>query len=57
MAVAEQLDFGQPDRVPALDPELEHEPVGEVDEVLVEHRHAAEDGRLPVVDPMGIGPG
>ena len=56
VAVVQQLDVGQADRVLALDPQLEHQPVGKVDEVLVAHRHATQDRRLAVVDPMGIGP-
>jgi hypothetical protein len=49
--VAEQLDVGQPDRILALDAQRA-QPVGRVDKILVEHRHAAEDRRLTVVNPV-----
>ena len=57
MAVAEQLDVRQPDRVCTLDPQLEHQPVGKVDEILIEDRQAPKDRRLTVVDPVHIGAG
>ena len=57
MAVVQQLHLAEADRVLALDPQLQHQPVRQVDEVLVEHRDAPEDRRLAVVDPMGISPG
>ena len=53
--VAQKLDVLQVDRLVAADAELEHEPVGKVDQVLVEHRAAAHDGRLPVVAAMCVG--
>ena len=56
VAVVEQLNICQPDGVLALDPQPEHEPVGQVYEVLVEHRDAAEDRRLPVIDAVRVGP-
>jgi len=55
--VVEQLDVGQAERVRASDPQLEHEPVGQVHKILVEHRDTAEDGRLAVVHAVGVGPG
>ncbi len=39
--VAQQLDVLQVDRLVVADAELEHEPVGQVDQVLVAHRAAA----------------
>src|SRR5260370_32646095 len=52
--VVEQLDIGETDGILALDAELEHQPVGQVDEILVEHRHAAEDRRLAVVSAVHV---
>src|SRR6266566_1564537 len=52
--VAEQLDVGEPDRILALDAQLEHQPVGQVDEILVEHGHAAEDRCLAVVAAVHV---
>ena len=57
VAIGQHLYVGQPDRVLALDPQLEHRPVGQVDQVLIDHRDASEDRRLAVVDAMDIGPG
>jgi hypothetical protein len=57
VAVVEQLDVVEPDRVLALDAQLEHQPVGEVDEIFVEHGQPAQDGRLPVIDPVRVRPG
>src|ERR1022692_268027 len=54
MPVAEQLDVGEPDRILALDAQLKHQPVGQVDEILVEHGHAAEDRRLAVVNAVPV---
>jgi hypothetical protein len=54
VAVVEQLDVGQPDRVFALDAQLEHQPVGKIDEILVEHGQAAQDRRLPVIDAVRV---
>ncbi len=54
VAVLEQLDVADADRVLALDAQLQHEPVGKVDEVLVEDRPAAHDRRLAVVEPVGV---
>ena len=56
VAVLEQLDVVQADRVVALDPQLEHEPVGQVDEVLVEDGTPAHHRRLAVVAAVRIGP-
>jgi hypothetical protein len=54
VAVVEQLDVADADRVLALDTQLQHEPVGQVDEVLVEDGPAAHDRRLAVVQPVGV---
>src|SRR5450631_2112141 len=53
--IAQKLDVLQVDRLISTNPELEHQPVGKVNQVLVEHRAAAHDGRLPVVTAMCIG--
>jgi hypothetical protein len=53
--VVDQLDVLQADGVLALDPQLEHQPVRQVDQILVEHGEAAEDGRLAVVDAVRVG--
>jgi len=55
MGIGEQLDVGEPDCVLAFDSQLEHQPVGKVDEILVEYGKAAEDRRLSVVDTVHIG--
>ena len=57
VAVVEQLDVGEPDRVLALDAQLEDQPVRQVDEILVEHGQAAEDRRLAVVASVYVGAG
>src|ERR1019366_9045836 len=54
MPVAEQLDVGEPDRILTLDTQLEHQPVGQIDEILVEHRHATENRRLAVVNAVPV---
>src|SRR5262249_45493358 len=54
VAVVEQLNLREADRVPAIDPELQHEPVGQIDEVLVADRDTTQDRRLPVIDPLGV---
>ena len=56
VAVLEQLDVAQADRVIALDPQLEHEPVGQVDEILVEHGTPAHHRRLSVVAAVRVRP-
>lgn len=45
MAIVQQLDVAEADRVIVLDLELEDEPVGEVDEILVEDGPPAHDRR------------
>ncbi len=55
--VVEQLDVVEADRVLVLDLELQDEPVGEVDEILVEDRPPAHDRRLAVVQAVGVGAG
>src|SRR5262249_41338015 len=55
MPVAEQRDIGEPDRVLALDPQHEDQPVRQVDEVLVEHGLAAQDRCLTVVAAVRVG--
>ncbi|MDF2978876.1 MAG: hypothetical protein K0S40_3604 [Actinomycetospora sp.] len=57
VAVVEHLDVVEADRVLAVDAQLEDQPVRQVDEVLVEDRAAAEDGRLAVVRAVGVGAG
>jgi hypothetical protein len=54
VAIIEQLHITEPERVPALDAQLEHQPVRQVHQVLVEHGTTAEDRRLAVVDTMRI---
>ena len=56
VAVLEQFDVVQADRVVALDPQLEHEPVGQVDEVLVEDGTPAHKRRLAVVAAVRVRP-
>src|SRR5258707_1476279 len=53
--IAQELDIRQAHRLLAANPELEHEPVGKIDEVLVAHWADAHDGRLPVVAAMCVG--
>ena len=55
--VVERLDLGEPDRGLALDPQLEHEPVRQVDEVLVQDGQPAQDRRLTVVGAVSVGAG
>src|SRR3954451_15343752 len=55
VAVRKQLDVVEPDGVFALDTELEYEPVGEVDKILVEDGQSAEHRRLAVVDTVYVG--
>ena len=57
VAVTEQIDIGEPDRVPALDAQLEDQPVRHVNKILVEHGHAAQDRRLAVVTAVYVGAG
>ena len=57
VAVTEQIHVGEPDHVPALDAQLEDQPVRQVDEILVEHGQAAQDRRLAVVTAVRIGAG
>ena len=57
MPIGEELDVAQPERLLALDTELEHEAVGQVDQVLVGNRTSAHDRRLPVIDAVGVGAG
>src|ERR1019366_5917587 len=45
------------DRVLALDSQREDQPVRQVDEILVEHREAAQDCRLAVVASVCVGAG
>jgi len=54
MAVAEQCDIGEPDRVLALDPQHEDQPVRQVNQVLVEHGLATQDRRLTVVTAVHV---
>ncbi len=55
--VGEHPNPVQPEGLAVLDLELEDEPVGQVHQVLVEDRPAAQDGRLPVVATVGVGGG
>ncbi len=55
MLIAQELDIRQAHRLLAANPELEHEPVCKIDEVLVAHWAAAHDGRLPVIAAMCVG--
>ena len=55
VSVAQQLHGVEPDRVLTFDPQLQHEPVGEVDQVLVVHGAPAHDRRLPVEPTVHIG--
>jgi hypothetical protein len=57
MAVTEQLHVGEPYHVPALDTQLEDQPVRQVDKVLVEHGQPAQDRRLAVVTAVHVGAG
>ena len=53
--VLEQLHLPETHRVLTVDAQLQHEPVGEVHQVLVQHRPPPEDRRLAVVDAVGVG--
>ena len=53
--VAQQVNVVQPDRVPTLDSQLEHQPVGKIHQIFVEHRASAHDRGLAVVTAVGIG--
>ena len=53
--VGDQFDVVEPDRFPALDAQLEHQPVRQVDKVLVQDRAAPEDGGLPVEPAVDVG--
>jgi hypothetical protein len=55
VAVTEQIHVGEPDRLPALDAQLEDQPVRHVNKILVEHGHAAQDRRLAVVTAVYVG--
>src|SRR5580693_8606195 len=57
MAVTEQLHVGKPDHVPALDTQLEDQPVRQVYQVLVEYGQPAQDRRLAVVTAVHVGAG
>ena len=57
VTVLKQLNICQPEFICALDPQLEHQPVGKIDEILVEHRQPAKDRRLAVVDPVHVSAG
>ena len=57
MPVGQQLDVGERDQILALQAQPHRRAVGQVDHVLVVDRVAAEDGRLAVVDTVGIGAG
>jgi hypothetical protein len=57
VAVTEQIHVGEPDRIPALDAQLEDQPVRHVNKILVEHGHAAQDRRLAVVTTVYVGAG
>ena len=54
VAIGEQVDIGEPDRLLALDPQLEDQPVGQVHQILVEHRQSPENRRLAVVNPVPV---
>src|SRR5664279_2050081 len=54
MPVREHLHVVESNRVVAFNAQLEHYPVREVDQVLVDHRMAAEDRRLPVVYAVDV---
>jgi hypothetical protein len=54
VAVTEQLDIVEPDRILAFDPHLEDQPVRQVDQVLVEDRQAAHHRRLAVVAAVRV---
>ena len=54
VAVFQELDVAEADRVLVVDLELQHEPVGEVHEVLVEDRPPAHDRRLTVVEAVRV---
>jgi len=52
--VGDQFDVVEPDRFPALDAQLEHQPVRQVDQVLVQDRAAPENGGLPVEPAVDV---
>ena len=55
MPVGQELHVVEPDRVRALDTQFQHEPVGQVDQVLVEHRATTQDRGLTVEAAVGVG--
>jgi hypothetical protein len=55
MPVVQDFHAVQAERIVVLDPQLEHQPVRQVDQVLVEHRATAQDGGLPVEATVGVG--
>ena len=57
VSVTEQIHLGEPDRLPALEAQLEDQPVRHVNKILVEHGHAAQDRRLAVVTAVYVGTG
>jgi hypothetical protein len=54
MPVGQVLDVADAHRLLALDDQLEHEPVRQVDQILVEHGASAQDRRLAVVGSVGV---
>ena len=53
--VGQELHVVEPDRVRALDAQFQHEPVGQVDQVLVVHRATTQDRGLAVEAAVGVG--